>query len=76
MSDQFFFLNHVWLVTNQTICVIDTIIVYLNSEALKCLNSEDQSKWVIIYMKNILSFLVLKKPDETILCELPCNSGS
>lgn len=61
MSDQFFFLKHAWLVTNQTIRVIHTVIVYLNSEAPKCLNSEDQSKWVIIYMKNILSFLVLKK---------------
>lgn len=50
-----------WSVTNQTIRVIHTDIVYLNSEAPKCPNSEDPSKWVIIYMKNILSLFRAEK---------------
>jgi len=50
MPDQFFFLKHMWLVTNH---LRDTIIAYLNSEAPKCLNSEDPPKVVIVYKKNL-----------------------
>ena len=47
-----------WLVTNH---LRDTIIAYLNSEAPKCLNSEDPPKVVIVYKKNLFFFVLKNK---------------
>jgi hypothetical protein len=58
MPDQFFFLKHLWLVTNR---LRDTVIVYPNSEAPKCLNSEGPPKDVIIYKKKLFFFVLKNK---------------
>jgi len=58
MPDQFFFLKHLWLVTNR---LRDTVIVYPNSEAPKCLNSEGPPKEVIIYKKKLFFFVLKNK---------------
>jgi hypothetical protein len=58
MPDQFFFLKHLWLVANR---LRDTVIVYPNSEAPKCLNSEGPPKEVIIYKKKLFFFVLKNK---------------